>query len=87
MVANYFLGGASGISKKSGNWWGRVSILTRNGFGQWETVDIFCADQSVWESVEELKIGDPVLCSSWANKLTGIQAYEDVPALLLDDSV
>lgn len=80
---SYFLGARSGKSKKTGNWWGCVRLLTMDAFGQWDSIDIFCQDESVFEMVELCSLGQAVACSSWMNKLVGLEPLDDPPALPL----
>lgn len=87
MAATYFMGARDGVGKKSGKWYGMVNLLTKNGFGNWEIMDVFCASKDVYDSiVKDCSVGDPVECSTnLPGQLVECIAHDSFPALELYD--
>ena len=87
MAACYFMGARDGIGKKSGKWYGMISFLTKNGFGNWCIVDGFCASRDVYDdALKECEVGSPVEVScNMQNQVISVVAHESFPALELYD--
>lgn len=87
MAACYLMGARDGVGKKSGKWYGMVNLLTKNGFGNWCIMDVFCASRDVFDNIaKECTIGDPVVCSmNIQGQLVECVAHDSVPALQLDE--
>lgn len=87
MAACYFMGARDGTGKKSGKWYGMVSLLTRNGFGNWCIMDVFCASCGVYDSViKDCSVGDPVeVTTNLHGQLVECVAHDSFPALDLYD--
>lgn len=85
MAACYLLGVKSVTSKKSGKTFYPVTLLTRNNFGDWETRTAFCADEGVYQTINEsCSIGDPVVCSlDMTGNLIQCVSHDSFPPLQL----
>ena len=87
MAACYFMGAREGIGKKSGRWYGMISYLTKDNFGNWAVVDGFCASKEVFDNaVKECDIGFPVLisCAPPPNsQIMSVVAHDSFPPLEL----
>ena len=86
MAACYFLGAKKIISKKNGREFYPATFLTRNNFGDWQTVTRFCSEQSVFDAlIIACTVGDPVVVSLDMNgNVLQCVPHESVPALELD---
>lgn len=86
MAASYFLGCRSGISKKSGEWFGCITVLCLNQFRQWASVPYWVADKETFDVIMDgLSIGCAVSLSLRQGdlKVTDLQTFDDVPSLPL----
>lgn len=85
MAVSYFMGCRSGAAKKSGNWFGCISLLHVNGWGQWSIDPYWVLDENTYDVITDgLSVGCAVsLTLNTEMKVTDIHVYDDVPALPL----
>lgn len=90
-MATYFLGFRKGVSKSSGNWFGCVTYLSKNQYGQ------YVSSVSFWESEEACEASEIELCElgtpikAFSNPSTGqlvaLSVREDLVPLEFDRPV
>lgn len=64
MAATYLMGYRDGIGKKSGKWYGMLNLLTKNGFGNWCIMDVFCESKDAFEQAVDCGLHEPVIVST-----------------------
>ena len=86
MAAVYFLGVKTVTSKKSGKTFYPANFLCKNSWGDWTVVTKFCASEEVYDDLQDIDVGAPVVCSlGMQGELLQCVQHDTVPALLLDD--
>lgn len=86
MAATYLLGYRDGTGKKSGKWYGMLNLLTKNGFGNWSIMDVFCVDRDVFDSAVDVGLYEPVVVSTnLSGQVTACVSDEKRDALNLDE--
>lgn len=80
----YYVGCASGVSKKTGNPWWSINVLRENQWGSIEVKPLYVATEEKWKALLATcpPIGTPVHVSIDIDRvLTKITTVKDVPTL------
>ena len=86
MQNEYFLGFASGKSKKTGNPFWCIRTLGLNNYGQVDVIPTFFQNQDdfeFWQALDGLVVGCAVEILERRGKVSDIKVLADVPPLVL----
>lgn len=85
MAVSYFMGSRSGEAKKSGNWFGCISLLHLNAWNQWSIDPYWVLDKNTYDVITDgLSVGCAVaLTLDTEMKVTDLHVFDDVQPLLL----
>lgn len=87
MSVCYHLQSRSGVSKKSGNWFGCTTMLFRDQYGNWTSDTVFWTSKDDWDASEVVlaEEGTPIkiLRSDDGHRIAVLNIREDVEPLSL----